>query len=101
VPNFYPAPVTFREAQKPVPVATFDWAALVQFSGLAKTKQNFDTSKWLSSLSSLDNMHAPVKWLEEKLLEAGSRHIGLSHCHTFSVAGFERAHIPREQLGKA
>lgn len=78
--------ITDHEAQKIVPVATYNWNALVQFTGVAKTDK-FDTSQWLAGLSSQVEMTAPLKWLKDKLLETG-KYIG-SEPHTFSVTGFE------------
>jgi hypothetical protein len=60
----------------------------VQYTGVAKTA-SFETSQWLASLRSQVDMNAPLKWLSDRLLEAGRRHIRVSDEHTFSVAGCE------------
>src|SRR5437879_1722575 len=73
-----------HEAQKIVPVVTFNWSALVQYTGVAKT-DNFDTSQWLAGLPSQVGMKAPLKWLRDELLKAGRNHIGASERHTFSA----------------
>jgi hypothetical protein len=83
--------ITDHEAQKIVPVLTFDWSALVQYTGTAKSV-SFDTSQWLATLSSQVDKKAPLRWLSDRLLETGRRHIGVSDRHTFSVAGFEGEH---------
>ena len=47
-----------------------------------------DTSEWLTTLASHDNMGRPLEGLKQKLLEAG-KHMGSTGLHTFSAVGFE------------
>lgn len=81
--------ITDDEAQKIVPVVTPYWSALVQYTGVAKNTRNFDTSQWLGALPSQVEPETPLKWLKERLLKVGQRHIGVLEDHTFSAAGFE------------
>jgi hypothetical protein len=79
---------TDHEAQKIVPISTFNWTALVQFTGVAKNSRGFDTCAWLADLAGRVKPDYPLKWLTDELLGAG-RKIGVSDDHTFSGAGFE------------
>lgn len=79
--------VTDHEAQKIVPIYTYSWRALVQFTGVAKTS-NFDMSQWLANLQSQVSPTTSLKWLKDKLLSL-RKDIGVSEPHTFSGTGFE------------
>jgi hypothetical protein len=54
--------ITNHEAQKIVPVVTFEWSALVQYTGVAKTA-NFETTQWLAGLPSQVEMKTPLTLL--------------------------------------
>jgi tetratricopeptide (TPR) repeat protein len=82
-----PGDYTDEEAQKIIVVGAFEWTALVQFTGVAKTTSGFDTTVWLANLAARVKPKAPVSWVNSELLEVGRKYIGF-HKHCFTVAGF-------------
>jgi hypothetical protein len=60
---------TDHEAQKVVAISSRNWSALVQFTGVAKTRTGFDTSDWLAGLAKGNfKPNVPISWLINQLL---------------------------------
>ena len=81
---------TDHEAQKVVAISSQNWSALVQFTGVAKTRTGFDTSNWLADLAKGNlpfKPNAPISWLIQQLMSL-ENHLKNVENSTFSVVGF-------------